>query len=85
MPEPRISVLIVAKNEAHNLADCLRAASWADERVVVVDRGSQDATYGIAKSLADVVILRSFDGFAGRAPQLARSRLRSFGRLGDID
>ena len=35
--EPRISVLIVAKNEEHNLADCLRAASWADERMVVVD------------------------------------------------
>ena len=30
MPEPRLSVLIVAKNEAHNLADCLAAASWAD-------------------------------------------------------
>ena len=29
MPEPRVSVLIVAKNEAHNLADCLAAASWA--------------------------------------------------------
>ena len=44
MPEPRLSVLIVAKNEAHNLADCLRAASWADERVVVVDPASRDAT-----------------------------------------
>ena len=32
MPEPRVSVLIVAKNEAHNLADCLAAASWAFER-----------------------------------------------------
>ena len=39
MPEPRLSVLIVAKNEAHNLADCLRAASWAYERIVVVDAG----------------------------------------------
>ncbi len=66
MPEPRISVLIVAKNEAHNLADCLRAASWADERVVVVDRASQDATYEIARSLSDVVIVRPFDGFASQ-------------------
>ena len=30
MPEPRLSVLIVAKNEAKNLADCLASASWAD-------------------------------------------------------
>ena len=44
MPEPRISILIVAKNEAHNLADCLQAASWASERVVVVDAASRDAT-----------------------------------------
>jgi glycosyltransferase involved in cell wall biosynthesis len=66
MPEPRISVLIVAKNEAYNLAECLRAASWADERVVVVDRASGDATHEIAKSMADVVIERSFDGFAGQ-------------------
>jgi glycosyltransferase involved in cell wall biosynthesis len=66
MPEPRVSVLIVAKNEEHNLAACLRAASWADERVVVVDRASQDATGEIARSLADVVIERPFDGFAGQ-------------------
>ena len=46
MPEPRISVLIVAKNEAHNLRECLDAVSWADERVVVVDPASRDATRG---------------------------------------
>ncbi len=66
MPEPRLSVLIVAKNEAHNLADCLRAASWADERVVVVDRASRDATREIAESMADVVIVRPFDDFASQ-------------------
>ncbi len=44
MPEPRVSVLIVAKNEAHNLAECLTAVSWAEERVVVVDSASRDAT-----------------------------------------
>ena len=31
MAEPRISVLIVARDEAHNLAECLAAARWADE------------------------------------------------------
>ena len=46
MPEPRVSVLIVAKNEAHNLADCLAAASWAFERVVVVDPVSRDRDAG---------------------------------------
>jgi glycosyltransferase involved in cell wall biosynthesis len=66
MPEPRLSVLVVAKNEAHNLADCLHAASWADERVVVVDRASRDATLEIARSMADVVIVRAFDDFASQ-------------------
>jgi glycosyltransferase involved in cell wall biosynthesis len=64
MPEPRVSVLVVAKNEAHNLAECLRAASWADERGVVVDEASRDATREIAQSMADVVIVRPFDDFA---------------------
>ncbi len=66
MPEPRVSVLTVAKNEAHNIGDCLRAASWADERVVVVDQASRDATREIAEKMADVVIVRPFDDFASQ-------------------
>ena len=66
MPEPRVSVLVVAKNEAHNLADCLAAASWADERVVVVDPASRDATLEIARREADVVAVRDFDDFASQ-------------------
>jgi len=66
MPEPRLSVLVVAKNEAHNLAECLSAVSWADERVVVVDAASRDATRAVAESSADVVIVRPFDDFASQ-------------------
>ena len=66
MPEPRLSVLIVAKNEAHNLADCLAAASWADERIVVVDPASRDATLEIARQQAEVVAVRAFDDFASQ-------------------
>ncbi len=66
MPEPRLSILIVAKNEAHNLADCLRAVAWADERVVVVDPASQDATREIAEREADVVVVHGFDDFASQ-------------------
>ena len=35
MPEPRLSVLIVAKNEAHNLAECLAATSAAAQSIKV--------------------------------------------------
>jgi glycosyltransferase involved in cell wall biosynthesis len=66
MPEPRVSVLIVAKDEAHNLAECLAAAGWADERVVVVDAASRDATLAIARREADVVAVRAFDDFASQ-------------------
>jgi glycosyltransferase involved in cell wall biosynthesis len=66
MAEPRVSVLIVAKNEAHNLADCLAAASWALERIVVVDPNSRDATLEIARQEADVVAVRDFDDFASQ-------------------
>jgi glycosyltransferase involved in cell wall biosynthesis len=44
----------------------LTAVSWADERVVVVDPSSRDATREIAESRADVVIVRAFDDFASQ-------------------
>jgi glycosyltransferase involved in cell wall biosynthesis len=66
MRKPRLSILIVAKNEAHNLADCLASTHWADERVVVVDPGSRDETLKIAERIADVVKLRVFDDFASQ-------------------
>jgi glycosyltransferase involved in cell wall biosynthesis len=64
MPEPRLSVLVVAKNEARNLPGCLASTSWADEQVVVVDPASRDATLEIGKREADVTVLRIFDNFA---------------------
>jgi glycosyltransferase involved in cell wall biosynthesis len=66
MPEPRVSVLIVAKNEAHNLGDCLAAARWAFERIVVVDPASHDATLEIARRDAEIVVTRAFDDFASQ-------------------
>jgi glycosyltransferase involved in cell wall biosynthesis len=61
---PKISALIVAKDEAANLTDCLASLAWADETIVVVDASSRDATEAIARSLATRVLVRSFDDFA---------------------
>lgn len=66
MPEPRLSVLVVARNEAHNLASCLESVSWAFERVVVVDAQSRDETLAIAERAAEVVSVRPFDDFASQ-------------------
>ena len=82
MPEPRISVLVVARNEAHNLADCLAAARWADERVVVVDAASRDATLAIARREADVVAVRAFDDFASQRNAGAGDGHRRLGPVG---
>jgi glycosyltransferase involved in cell wall biosynthesis len=61
---PRISALIVAKNEAENLPGCLDSLSWADETIVVVDAASVDATEAIARKMATKVVVRTFDDFA---------------------
>lgn len=66
MPDPRISVLILAKNEAENLPSCLATVDWANEVIVVVDRASRDQTQAIAQRRADLVAVRTFDDFANQ-------------------
>jgi glycosyltransferase involved in cell wall biosynthesis len=63
-PYPRVTVLILAKDEAANLPACLASTGWADEVIVVVDRASRDQTELIAKRGADLVAIRTFDDFA---------------------
>jgi glycosyltransferase involved in cell wall biosynthesis len=66
MAEPRISALILARDEAENLPGCLASVAWADETVVVVDRASRDRTRAIAEESADVAVVRTFDDFASQ-------------------
>ena len=66
MPDARISVLVLAKDEAENLPDCLASVAWADEVVVVVDSTSRDETEAIARRGASIVAVRSFADFAGQ-------------------
>lgn len=63
---PRVSALILARDEAHNLAGCLAALAWAFERIVVVDAASLDETEAVARRLADRVLVRKFDNFASQ-------------------
>jgi glycosyltransferase involved in cell wall biosynthesis len=66
MADPRVSVLILARDEAANLPGCLRSVAWADEVVVVVDRASRDQTRTIAERAGAVVASRRFDDFANQ-------------------
>lgn len=45
----RLSVVMIAKNAADLLPDCLASVTWADE-IVLLDSGSTDATVEVARA-----------------------------------
>jgi glycosyltransferase involved in cell wall biosynthesis len=59
---PRLSVIIIAKNESENIADCIKSANFADE-VIVLDSGSSDNTISIAKKLGAKVLFKPWKSY----------------------
>jgi glycosyltransferase involved in cell wall biosynthesis len=59
---PKISVTVITKNEAGDIADALASVAWADE-IVVVDSESTDDTVAIAKRFATRVVVRPWEGY----------------------
>jgi glycosyltransferase involved in cell wall biosynthesis len=59
---PKLSVTVITKNEAANLAAALESVAWADE-IVVVDAESSDDTTAIARRVTDRVSVRPWPGF----------------------
>lgn len=55
-----LSVVIITKNEAGRLRECLESAAWAGE-IIVVDDNSTDATVDLAKEYTDKVFRRAMD------------------------
>ena len=66
MNTPRISLFIIAKNEAHRIAACIASAREVANEIVVIDGNSTDNTAQICKELGAQVYTREFDGFANQ-------------------
>lgn len=69
----RLSVVMIAKNAADLLPDCLASVAWADE-IIVLDSGSSDDTVALAQSLgAQVHVNTDWQGYG-----IQRQRAQSF-------
>lgn len=61
MARPKLSLVVIAKNEEHNIRECLDSAKgWTDE-IVLVDDESSDRTRQIAQDYTEKVFIRRMD------------------------
>src|SRR5258708_8155004 len=63
--KPRLSAIIITRNEAKNIAACLESVAFCDERIVV-DSGSTDDTVAIAKGCGAEVATHEWAGFGAQ-------------------
>jgi glycosyltransferase involved in cell wall biosynthesis len=59
---PQLSAIVITRNEAGNIADCLKSVAFCDERIVV-DCGSSDDTVAIARGKGARVEFHEWRGF----------------------
>lgn len=57
-----LSVIIITKNEALNIRECLESVKWADE-IIIVDSGSTDSTVAICREFTSHVYSHDWPGF----------------------
>jgi glycosyltransferase involved in cell wall biosynthesis len=65
-----VSVLILAKNEEYNIAECIKSCDFADE-IVVIDDFSSDKTVEVAQSLGAKVVQHAMNGNWGAQQNFA--------------
>ena len=62
---PKLSVTVITRNEAADIAAALQSVAWADE-LVVVDAESTDDTVAIARRFTDRVVVREWAGYVAQ-------------------
>lgn len=61
----KLTVTVITRNEASNIAAALESVSWADE-IIVIDSQSTDDTVSIARRLATRVEVREWPGYSAQ-------------------
>ena len=68
-----VSIVLIARNEEHNLKECLESCAFAEE-IIVVDDNSEDKTVEIAKTFGAKVYTRALAGDWGAQQTFAISK-----------
>lgn len=63
---PRLAAAVIARDEEAMIGACLDSVAWADERLVLVDAATRDATREVSRRHGARVEERRFDDFAGQ-------------------
>ena len=65
MEKPKISIAVIAKNEADRIGRLLASVDFADE-VIVVDSGSTDGTQSLCEKMGARVVFKEWRGYAAQ-------------------
>lgn len=71
--QTNLSVIIITKNEASNIIECLNSVFFADE-IIVFDSGSTDNTVALCRNFSDKVTVFETSDWLGYGIQKERAR-----------
>lgn len=60
---PKVSGVIICRNEERNIEECIKSIQWCDE-IIIIDSFSSDNTLGISKKYTGSIYQNEWKGFA---------------------